>query len=71
MIARAVALAFVLASIPAPPANAEGDVLIAVLCNGGTIAIPLGDGKAPSPAEPCELQACHAATCRLKVKKSI
>ena len=71
MIARAVALAFVLASIPAPPANAEGDVLIAVLCNGGTIAIPLGDDKAPYPNKPCELQACHAATCRLKVKKSI
>ena len=71
MIARTVALAFVLASIPAQPANAEAEVLIAALCNGGTIAIPLGEDKAPPPNKPCELQACHAETCRLKVKKSI
>ena len=71
MIARTVALGFVLASIPAPPASAEGEVLVAMLCNGGTIAIPLGEGEGPAPTGPCELQACHAATCRLKVKKSI
>ena len=71
MIARLAAFAFVLASIPAPPANAEADVLMGALCNGGTISIPLGDGEDPAPAGPCELQACHAGACRLKVKKSI
>ena len=71
MIARLAAFAFVLASIPAPPASAEADVLIAMLCNGGTIAIPIEDGDAPAPSKPCELQACHAATCRQSAKKSI
>ncbi len=64
MIGRLAGLAFVLASLPAPPATAESGVLIAQLCNGGTIAIPLGDGKAPPPPEPCSMKACHAGNCR-------
>lgn len=71
MIMRFAAFAFVLSSIPAPAADANSDVLIAQLCNGGAIAIPLGDGEVPSPAKPCDLQACHAGTCRQNAKKAI
>lgn len=66
---RLAALAFVLMSIPAPPASADGNVLVAQLCNGGTITIPFGDDETPSPAEPCHLKACHAGTCRQKSSK--
>lgn len=66
---RLAALAFVLVSMPAPPVSAEQDVLIAQLCSGGTITIPLGNDEQPSPAEPCHLKACHAGTCRPKVIK--
>lgn len=71
MIPRLAAFAFLLASIPAPPANAEADVLIAALCNGGTISIPLGDRKDKAPDEPCDLKACHAGTCRPKSKRTV
>ena len=48
------------------PLPAETPVLIAELCNGGTIEIPLGPGK-DAPAEMCRLDACHAGNCRKKL----
>lgn len=71
MIAKLAAFAFIAATLPAPPAGAEGDVLIAKLCNGGTIEIPIGDSEDQEPKGPCHLQACHAGTCRVKVKHAV
>lgn len=44
-------------------------VLLARLCNGGTIAIPLGDGDR-EPQRDCHPKGCHAGACREKSKKS-
>nr|WP_298895711.1 hypothetical protein [uncultured Altererythrobacter sp.] len=67
---RLAVLSFLLASIPAAAASADGNVLIAQLCNGGTIAIPLGNDDKPAPIKPCHIKACHAGTCRQKAVKS-
>lgn len=40
------------------------EVLVATLCNGGTIEIPLGDGDGRDSERDCHPQACHAGTCR-------
>lgn len=46
-----------------PPAQEKS--LVAALCNGGTINIPLKDDERDQP-EPCQMKACHAGTCRKK-----
>jgi len=69
LIARLAALALVAASLPAPPAQADGPAITARLCTGGTITIPLGDEPAPLP-EPCPLKACHAGSCRKQFDRS-
>ncbi len=45
------------------PLPAQQEAIIAKLCNGGTITIPLGDG-APPPDNGCHPKGCHAGTCR-------
>ena len=44
------------------------DVLIASLCNGGTIEIPLGDSDKPQERD-CYQQACHAGNCRERIDR--
>lgn len=39
--------------------------IVAKLCAGGTVTIPLGD-KDPALPEPCPFKACHAGGCRKK-----
>lgn len=46
-----------------PPAQERS--IVAGLCNGGTISIPLrkgGDGR--DVPDPCPVKACHAGACR-------
>jgi hypothetical protein len=52
------------------PLPTETTTITARLCNGGTIAIPLGND---SPAEDgrCDPKGCHAGTCREKSKRRI
>ncbi len=45
--------------LPAEP----GAVIVAHLCNGGTITIPLGKDT-PGPERGCHPKGCHAGTCR-------
>lgn len=48
------------------PLPAEPDQTLTMqLCNGGTITIPVGDGK-PAPDRDCHPKGCHAGTCRQK-----
>lgn len=61
---RLAALSFVLASIPMSPVTAEEGHLVAKLCNGGTLLIPLGSPDNSDLPEPPEASACHAAVCR-------
>jgi hypothetical protein len=58
-------LALVPVMIGPLPAGDDGSSLTAVLCNGGTIEIPLGDNDQPAPAD-CHPKGCHAGTCRGK-----
>ncbi|MEM7666269.1 MAG: hypothetical protein AAF250_10480 [Pseudomonadota bacterium] len=44
------------------PLPAEEKSLVATLCGGGTITIPLGDND--EPKRDCHPKACHAANCR-------
>ena len=43
----------------------EQRTLVARLCAGGEITIPLGD-KEPALPESCPFKACHAGGCRKK-----
>lgn len=52
------------------PQDEETKQLIAKLCNGGEIVIPLGNDDAPKQERDCEMQGCHAGTCRQKGKRS-
>ena len=53
-----IALAPLMMGTVATPPHMSG-AIIARLCNGGSITIPLGDGdKRPPP--PCGAKACHA-----------
>ena len=45
------------------PLPEKQEVLVAALCNGGTIEIPLGDQDG-EPRRGCHQQACHAGNCR-------
>jgi hypothetical protein len=47
------------------PLPQQQTAMIAQLCNGGTITIPLGD-DAPAPDRNCHPKGCHAGTCREK-----
>ena len=49
-----------------PLPDAESPALVAQLCNGGTITIPLGP-EDDVPADPCRIDACHAGNCRKKL----
>ncbi len=44
------------------PESSERSI-VARLCNGGTITIPIEDDE-QDPGTPCDMQACHAGTCR-------
>lgn len=56
----------VLAIIPmamgTTPEAQRPSTLMAKLCNGGTLEIPLGGGDEPDI--PCTAKACHAGSCR-------
>ena len=56
-------LAMVPMMVGLPPAQERS--LVAALCNGGTISIPLKDDGKEQP-QPCAMKACHAGTCRKK-----
>lgn len=45
------------------PLPQQEKAMIAQLCNGGTITIPLGDDT-PAPDPNCHPKGCHAGTCR-------
>jgi hypothetical protein len=70
--AAALPLAFA-ALLPAMlgPPPAQQDTITATLCNGGTITIPLGDGKTPADEGNCHPKGCHAGTCREKENRKI
>ncbi len=53
------------------PLPTENATITAQLCNGGTITIALGDGKAPVDDGMCHPKACHAGTCREKSRRAI
>ena len=46
-----------------PGALQHEETLTVALCNGGSIAIPLG-GSDDQDREHCDTKACHAGTCR-------
>ncbi len=48
------------------PRSGTGEALVAQLCNGGTITIPLGDDE-QNDREFCPKNACHSSTCRRRV----
>ena len=51
------------------PLPHEEETFLIELCSGGQITIPLGRDE-PSDDHPCDPQACHAGTCREKIKKA-
>lgn len=57
-------LALLPAAIGPLPQDAQR-TLVARLCAGGEITIPLGD-KDPALPESCPFKACHAGGCRKK-----
>ena len=57
-------IAMVPMMVGSPPAQEKS--IVAALCNGGTISIPLRDGGKRELPEPCQMKACHAGTCRKK-----
>ncbi len=46
------------------PTGGTPATLIARLCNGGTITIPLGPHKSPADNRDCHPKGCHGGTCR-------
>lgn len=68
MIARIAALALLAGSLPQAPA--QGATIVAQLCNGGSITIPMGGEDQPQPPAPCPAKACHAGTCRKQIDRS-
>ncbi len=48
------------------PIPAEAKTITAMLCNGGTITIPLGRNAPPADDSNCHPKGCHAGTCRPK-----
>ncbi len=53
--------------LPSLPSAGDAASLTAKLCGGGTIVIDLGLPKEEQQDVPCELEACHAGTCRKRV----
>ncbi len=51
------------------PLPAENTVLVAQLCGGGTITIPLE--KKGKDTSDCHPKACHAGNCRERSKRGI
>lgn len=51
------------------PLPQEEKALLVSLCSGGEIRIPMDDDEG-QPSDDCELQGCHAGTCREKGKKA-
>jgi hypothetical protein len=45
------------------PLPAPASAITAMLCNGGTLTIPVGDDT-PSQDRDCHPKGCHAGTCR-------
>jgi hypothetical protein len=54
-------------ALGATPTDHE-EALIVSLCNGGTIAIPLGENDS-GQEQPCHAKACHAGACRKQIQK--
>ncbi len=69
LIARLATLALLAASMPVATPQAVGGTMVARLCGGGSIAIPMKDGPAPLP-EPCPMKACHSGSCRRQFDRS-
>ena len=53
--------------LPSAPSAGDAASLTAKLCGGGTSVIDLGLPKEEQQDTPCELEACHAGTCRKRV----
>ena len=70
LIARTATLALLVGTLPLQPASAQGATIAARLCDGSSIAIPLGDDEEPQPPVPCPAKACHAGTCRKQIDRS-
>lgn len=51
------------------PLPGGGDAIIASLCAGGTIRIPIKRDRDDTPEQPCS-KACHAGACRKRFGKS-
>ena len=62
-------IAMVPMMLGSPPVQEKS--LVAALCNGGTISIPLKDSNkrdgGKDRPDPCQMKACHAGTCRKKL----
>lgn len=52
------------------PMPQKGETIIAQLCDGGQIEIPVGNGD-EVPMRDCHQKACHAGTCRQKAKQFV
>lgn len=70
LIARTATLALLAGSMPLQPASAQGAMIVARLCDGSSIAIPLGGDEEPQPLTPCPAKACHAGACRKQIDRS-
>ena len=51
------------------PLPSEGEALVASLCNGGSIALPLG-GREPEHEEQATAKGCHAGCLRKREGRS-
>lgn len=71
---RALSLFASLAMLPAMigPLEAEARSLVAPLCGGGTMAIPVGPSQGPpGPAQgPCCAKGCHSDSKRKRLDRS-
>ena len=71
---RRLALLGTLALLPAMigPLEAEARMLVAPLCDGGVVSIPVGQGDAPPgpPQGPCCAKGCHAGASRKRLDRS-
>lgn len=58
-----------LVPLMAGPLPSEGKALVASLCNGGSIALPLGDND-PEPDQHMAAKGCHAGCLRKRGERS-
>ncbi|XUU60545.1 hypothetical protein ACRAQ6_13440 [Erythrobacter sp. HA6-11] len=54
-------------ALPETQVSGEAATITAKLCSGGSIEIDLGLPKEEHQDAPCELEACHAGTCRKRI----